>query len=374
MRYRALRVTGTVRPAPMNPTVITALTVEPLDLPLTEPFAIATGAQHVAHNVLVRLTLADGTTGLGEAAPFTAVSGETQARTLAAIQSVRERLIGQEARSWRPLSAWLTEALPGEPSARCGLETALLDALARHHRVPLWVFFGGAGTELDIDMTVTAGDRAHAESSARAILARGITTLKVKVGALSPEQDVERLVAIHQVAPQARLFADANGGYTVPQARAFLSGLERAGVPLSLFEQPVPAEDLAGLAELTRGSRIPICADESARSAEDVLRLIRERAATGINIKTMKCGVVESLMMWHLARAAGMELMIGGMVESALAMSCSAHLAAGLGGFHYADLDTPLFIAKHPFRGGYRQQGSRVSIADVTSGHGVELA
>lgn len=358
----------------MHATLITDLTAEPLDLPLTEPFAIATGAQHVAHNVLVRITLADGTTGLGEAAPFTAVSGETQARSLAAIQSMRERLVGQDVRAWRPLSAWLTEALPKEPSARCGLETAILDALARHHRVPLWVFFGGAGTELDIDMTVTAGDRAHAESSARAILARGITTLKVKVGALSPEQDVERLVAIHAVAPQARLFADANGGYTVPQARAFLDGLKRAGVPLSLFEQPVVAEDLAGMAELTRTSVIPICADESARSAQDVLRLIRERAATGINIKTMKCGVVESLMMWHLARAAGMELMIGGMVESTLAMSCSAHLAAGLGGFHYADLDTPLFIAKHPFRGGYFPQGSRVSIASATAGHGVELA
>ncbi|MDY7226315.1 dipeptide epimerase [Hyalangium rubrum] len=358
----------------MHPTLITALSAELLDLPLTEPFAIATGAQHVAHNVLVRITLADGTTGLGESAPFTAVSGETQAGTLAAIQSVRERLVGKEARAWRPLSAWLTEALPGEPAARCGIETALLDALARHHRVPLWVFFGGAGTELDIDMTVTAGDRAHAEASARAILARGITTLKVKVGAVSPEQDVERLVAIREVAPRARLFADANGGYTVAGARAFLSGLERAGVPLALFEQPVPAEDLAGMAELTRLSRIPICADESARSAEDVLRLIRERAATGINIKTMKCGVVESLMMWHLARAAGMELMIGGMVESTLAMSTSAHLAAGLGGFHYADLDTPLFIAKHPFRGGYHQEASRVSVAGSTAGHGVELA
>ena len=89
----------------MRPTVITALTAEPLDLPLTEPFAIATGAQHVAHNVLVRLTLADGTTGLGEAAPFTAVSGETQARTLAAIESMREQLIGQDVRAWRPLSA-----------------------------------------------------------------------------------------------------------------------------------------------------------------------------------------------------------------------------------------------------------------------------
>jgi L-alanine-DL-glutamate epimerase-like enolase superfamily enzyme len=358
----------------MHPTVITELTAEPLDLPLTEPFAIATGAQHVAHNVLVRLTLADGTIGLGEAAPFTAVSGETQARTLAAILSMRERLIGQDVRAWRPLSAVLTEALPHEPSARCGLETALLDALTRHHRVPLWVFFGGAGTELDIDMTVTAGDRAHAESSARAIIARGITTLKVKVGALSPEQDVERLIAIYEVAPQARLFADANGGYTVTQARAFLAGLERAKVPLALFEQPVPADDISGMAELTRSSRMPICADESARSAQDVLRLIRERAASGINIKTMKCGVVESLMMWHLARASGMALMIGGMVESTLAMSLSAHLAAGLGGFHYADLDTPLFIARHPFRGGYHQQASRVSIASTTAGHGVELA
>lgn len=358
----------------MPPTIITSLTVEPLDLPLTEPFAIATGAQHVAHNALVKITLADGTTGLGEAAPFTAVSGETQAGSIAAIESVREKLVGQDVRAWRPLSASLTEALAKEPSARCALETAILDALARHHRVPLWVFFGGAGTDLDIDMTVTAGDRAHAISSARAILARGITTLKVKVGALSPEQDVERLVAIREVAPTARLFADANGGYTVAQAQAFLAGLERAGVPLALLEQPVPPEDLAGMAELTRASRIPICADESARSAQDVLRLIRERAAHGINIKTMKCGVVESLMMWHLARAAGMELMIGGMVESTLAMSLSAHLAAGLGGFHYADLDTPLFIARHPFRGGYRQEGSRVSISDVLQGHGVELA
>ncbi|SEU30740.1 dipeptide epimerase [Stigmatella erecta] len=358
----------------MHPTLITALAFEPLDLPLTEPFAIATGAQHVAHNVLVRLTLADGTTGLGEAAPFPAVSGETQGGTLAALASVRELLLGQDARAWRPLSAQLTEALPQAPAARCALETALLDALARHHRVPLWVFFGGAGTALDIDMTVTAGDRAHAIASARAILARGITTLKVKVGAGEPAEDVERLAAIREVAPQARLFADANGGYTVAQARAFLAGLERAHVPLALFEQPVAPEDFEGLASLAHGSRIPICADESARSAADVLRLVRERAAHGVNLKTMKCGVVESLAMWNLARAAGLELMIGGMVESVLSMSLSAHLAAGLGGFHYADLDTPLFIAQHPFRGGYQQEASRVSIASAAAGHGVELA
>ncbi|MCE9668815.1 dipeptide epimerase [Myxococcus stipitatus] len=358
----------------MTPTLITAVSFSALDLPLTEPFAIATGAQHVAQNVLVTLTLADGTVGLGEAAPFPAVSGETQASTLAALEPLRATLPGKDVRAWRPLSEWLGDVLPLAPAARAGVEMAMLDALARHHRVPLSVLFGGAGTTLDIDMTVTAGDVTHAAQSARAILGRGISTLKVKVGALAPDEDAARMVAIHQVAPQARLFADANGGYDVAEALAFLKELERAGVPLALLEQPVPASDFAGLAEVSRRSRVRVCADESARSARDVLRLIREQAAHGINIKTMKCGVVEALTMWSLARAAGLELMVGGMVESVLAMSASAHLAAGLGGFTYADLDTPLFIARHPFQGGIRYSGAKLDLDPDAPGHGVTLA
>lgn len=358
----------------MTPTLITAATFEPLHLPLTEPFAIATGAQHAAENVLVRVTLADGTVGLGEAAPFTAVSGETQGSTLAAMKSVHAGLLGKDVRAWRPLSEWLGDGLALAPAARAGLEMAVLDALARHHRVPLYVLLGGAGTTLEIDMTVTAGDVAHAAQSARAILSRGITTLKVKVGALGPAEDAARMVAIYEVAPKARLFADANGGYDVAESLAFLKELERAGVPLALFEQPVPAHDVAGMAEVAKRSRVPVCADESARSAKDVLRLIREGAAHAINIKTMKCGVVEALTMWSLARAAGLELMVGGMVESVLAMSASAHLAAGLGGFTYADLDTPLFIASHPFKGGLRYTEARLDLDPDAPGHGVTLA
>mgnify|MGYP002648057301 CR=1 FL=1 len=357
----------------MLPTRITALRFEPLDLPLTEPFAIATGAPESANNVLVRLTLADGTEGLGEAAPFTAVSGETQASTLAALESVREALLGRDARGWRPLGTWLGEALPQAPSARCGVELALLDALGRHHRQPLFTLFGGAGTGLDIDMTVTAGDEAHAASSARAIVARGIRTLKVKVGARSPEEDVRRMIVIRREAPGARLFADANGGYTVEGARAFLAGLEAAGVPLALFEQPVPREDWEGMAALTRGSRVPICADESARTVKDVVRLAREGGAHGVNLKLMKSGVVESLAMWNVARAFGMELMMGGMLESTLAMSSAVHFAAGLGGFDYADLDTHLFIREHAFRGGLRMEQGRVDVGHLVAGHGVEL-
>jgi L-Ala-D/L-Glu epimerase len=358
----------------MTPTAITDVSIEPLTLPLTEPFAIAGGAQLVAENLLVRVRLADGTVGLGEAAPFPAVTGETAASTRAALEQGSAAWVGADARAWRPLCAQLKEALAHAPSARCALESALLDALTRHHRLPLWVFFGGAGTELETDMTVTAGDVAHAVTSTRAILARGIHTLKVKVGALSAEEDLERLRAIRREAPHARLYADANEGYTLEEARTFLRGALRPEVGLTLLEQPVDAADLYGMAALTRESPIPICADESARSAEDVLQLIREGAASAVNIKTMKYGLAEALQIWSLARTAGLELMVGGMVESTLAMSCSAHLAAGLGGFQYVDLDTPLFIAQHPFQGGALYDGARVTVAHVRAGHGVEWA
>ncbi|WP_370458996.1 dipeptide epimerase [Aggregicoccus sp. 17bor-14] len=353
---------------------MTAISLESLTLPLTEPFAIAGGAPDVADNLLVRLQLADGTVGLGEAAPFTAVTGETAASTRAALERGSAQWLGADARGWRPLCAQLAQALPEAPSARCALETALLDALARHYRTPLWVFFGGAGTALETDMTVTAGDVAHALASTRAILARGIHTLKVKVGALEPEGDLERLVAIRAAAPHARLFVDANGGYSLAQARAFLKGVAREGVGLALFEQPVHPSDLEGMAALTREAPMPICADESARSAADVLRLVRAGAASAVNIKAMKYGVAEALHIWSLARTAGLELMVGAMLESILAASLSAHLAAGLGGFSYVDLDTPLFIARHPFRGGSRQEGARLSVAEVEAGHGVQWA
>ncbi|MCI0571169.1 MAG: dipeptide epimerase [Myxococcaceae bacterium] len=358
----------------MSPTRITHVTVEPLTLQLTEPFAIATGAQTAADNILVRVTLADGTEGLGEGAPFTAVSGETQAGALEAAGRAREVLVERDARTWRALAGTLSAALPHAPAARCALEIAVLDALTRHLGVPLWAFFGGCGTALETDMTVTAGDRAHAEASARAILARGITTVKVKVGALPPEEDAARMAAIHAAHPTARLYADANGGYTVAQAETFLRALREARVPLALLEQPVPTGDIEGMAALCRSGGVPICADESARCAADVVRLVRADAAHAINLKVMKCGVVETLSMWAVARAAGLELMVGGMVESVLAMSFSAHLAAGLGGVSYADLDTPMFIAKHPFRGGFVQDGALLSLSHVERGHGVTLA
>jgi L-alanine-DL-glutamate epimerase-like enolase superfamily enzyme len=303
----------------------------------------------VANNVLVRITLADGTVGLGEGAPFTAVSGETQKSTLDAAHSARCALLGRDGRSYRSIAGELADNIRHAPAARCAIEIALFDALVRHFRMPLWAFFGGCGTAIETDMTVTAGDVDHASRAAQAILARGISMIKVKVGALSAEEDAQRLAAVKKVAPESPLLIDANGGYTPSEAVRLLDRLNEMGVALELFEQPVAPHDWAEFRRRAAGKgvggkRVAVCADESARSAADVLALVRDDAVEAVNIKPMKYGVVESLAIWNVARAAGLELMIGGMLESSLSMSFSVHFAAGLVGFSYGDLDTPMFF------------------------------
>lgn len=353
------------------PTTIRSLSVEDLDIPLHAPFGIAGGAQDVARNLLVAVELADGTRGYGEAAPFPAYNGETQASARAAITAARPRVEGADAREWRPIAAALREAIGGAGSARCAIETAVLDALTRRAHMPLRVFFGGAGSALETDMTVTTGSVEEASTAALAILGRGISTIKVKVGSGDLDLDLRRVVAISAVAPDSPLILDGNGGMSADDALKLMGALHAQNIRPALLEQPVAADDWEGLAQLARWGDVAVAADETASSAANVLRLAAERAAHVVNIKLMKCGVVEALDIAAICRVAGLRLMIGGNVESILAMTMSAHFAAGLGGFEFVDLDTPMFMAANPFGGGFLQSGARLDLAQIAAGHGV---
>jgi L-alanine-DL-glutamate epimerase-like enolase superfamily enzyme len=114
-----------------------------------------------------------------------------------------------------------------------------------------------------------------------------------------------------------------------------------------------------------------VAADESVSTAADARRVAEHLAASHINIKIMKAGIAEALEVAAVAKEAGIGLMIGGNIESILAMTVSACLAAGLGGFEFADLDTPLFLAENPFQGGFTLEGGRISVAHIGAGHGV---
>jgi L-alanine-DL-glutamate epimerase-like enolase superfamily enzyme len=108
---------------------------------------------------------------------------------------------------------------------------------------------------------------------------------------------------------------------------------------------------------LTQRSSVPICADESVVTASDALQVVREGAAHAINIKLMKSGIAESLRIIAIAQTAHLQLMVGAMVETELGLTAAAHLAAGIGGFDFVDLDTYLFLEDSPFSAGFEQKG-----------------
>ncbi len=340
---------------------------------LSEPFGIATGAQLAAHNVLVTVTLSDGSHGIGEAAPFPAVNGETQSAVLSALGAARPALLGLDARRWRPAAQLAREAMPGTPTALAGFESALLDALCRRAELSLWSFFGGTDAQLVSDITIPTGDAEHARAAALRAVSQGFETLKVKVGGVPFDHDRARLTAITGAAPSAQLVLDANASLSALEALELLEALGTARSRVVLFEQPTPKSDLDALRTVRELSGVKVAADESACSAADVLALIAARAVDVINIKTMKCGIAEAMSMISIAKAAGLGLMIGGMVESKLAMTVSACLAAGMGGVQFVDLDTPWFMKDAPFTGGWVSRGATLHLDHITAGHGVSL-
>jgi L-alanine-DL-glutamate epimerase-like enolase superfamily enzyme len=357
----------------LQPTSIRSLRVARMDIPLLAPFGISKGALEVAANALVTVELADGTLGYGEAAPFPAYNGETQSRVLELLSRAGNWLPGRDASDWLDISSeFRASGGPKCGSALCALETALLDAVSRRDGVSLWRFFGGAGTELETDMTVTTGTPNEAREAARLIRLRGIRVIKAKVGgAGGPAADLARISAILEAAPGSPLVLDGNAALGRDGASELVRGLKSRGISPALLEQWLPREDLEGMRALHAESGWAVAADESVTTAADARLVAREGAAQVINIKLMKAGIAEALEVAAIARAAGIGLMIGGNIESILAMTASACFAAGLGGFGYADLDTPLFLAENPFEGGFTLEGSRISVAHIEEGHGV---
>jgi L-Ala-D/L-Glu epimerase len=323
----------------------------------------------------VRAVLSDGSTGYGEAAPFEAITGESQASTLAALHAVAAEVTGRDAAEWRTMAVALRTLLPAAPAARCGVEQAVIDAFARHLGISLPAFFGGSGRDLTTDITIPAGGIAHGVSSARRAAAAGFSAVKVKIGAEGWETDVARVTAISQAAPELSILVDANAGYSRADARKFLSGTATAGVTLKLVEQPLPAADIAGLAILEAEFGIPVCADESVFCPADAIRVACAGGISTINVKLMKSGVADALDIISIARSAGMSCMIGGMVETVVSMTFSAALAAANHPlFAYVDLDTPLFMRNSAVAGGIGHTGQVVSLPFNVTGTGIDAS
>ncbi len=350
-------------------TTIARIEAAPLDVPMRAPFAIAGGAATSAENVLVRVRLAGGASGFGEGAPLAAFNGETQGSVLAAVRAAKHSLVGRDAGDWLPLLRHLDEEVESG-CARAALSMAILDAWTRSIRIPLRRLFGGSSTAVRSDVTVDLVGGREAEAAARRIRRLGVDVIKIKVGAGLAE-DEERVRGVARGAPSAALFLDANQAYDARSALVLLRRLRLREIVPVLFEQPVPAGDWEGLGDVHRLGRVRVAADESVASRSDALRMARLRPAQVVNVKLMKTGLLES---WDIARicaAAGLGLMVGAMVETPLALAAAAHLAAGIGGFEFVDLDTALWLARDPMRGVTFGRGGTWDLSGVSAGIGV---
>ena len=338
-----------------------SLRARPLSVPLIEPFVIATGRVDATRAVEVEVTVArhgQNATGCGEAACLPPVTDEDQGDILRALA--------------RPLGL---EDLPSlGPVARAGVETAVLDAVARLDGVPLRVLLGGElgakTASLETDVTVAIASPAKMGELARAWAARGFRHVKVKVGK-DLDADVAAIEAIAGAAPDAQLRVDANAGYRAKDAIALVRACESRGFAVECWEQPCAAEDLDGMAEVTAAARAPVVADESVRRPSDLHAVIARRAAGGVNLKLAKLGGIEACLgVGRAAKRAGLKVMMGGMVETRLGMTAAAHVACALGGVDYVDLDTAWLLAEDPYDGGYVAEGARYEMPD-TPGLGV---
>ena len=333
-----------------------------VDLPLHAPFETSQRLATSSPTVLVELAAGD-VIGYGEATPVRYVTGEDVATVVHDIAAAARALEGAKLNEYRLSATKLAEVLPYGKSARAGIEMAIFDAFCKTLNIPLYAYLGGAPLRIETDATIPIIASEHAREKAAEMSEKGFKLFKVKVGK-NEDEDVARVVAISEGAPDCSFILDANQAFTPPQAVKFTRGLLNRGLRIRLLEQPVEAADLDGMRYVTSRLRIPVFADESAQTPADVLEIVRYKAAAGINVKIMKSGMVGSLEIKSICRAAGLELMFGCMLESKIGQSAAAHIGCGTNAFSVFDLDSDLHLTDQPVRGGVERNGPILRVSD----------
>lgn len=315
------------------------LSAEVVTLHTKHPFVIARGGRSAYEVVWVRLTDGDGIEGWGEASP-SSYYGETAQTVLTVLDTLSEHLPddpfdleGAERRFER--------VVPKNGAARAALSAALHDLVGKRFGQPLWRLWGLDPTRAP-QSSFTIGIDTPERVRQKVAEAAEYPILKIKLGT-DHDEDILRTI---RDATDKPIRVDANAGWTREQALAMLPVLKSYGV--ELLEQPLVPDDLEGLAAVRRASPgIPVVVDESCIVATDIPKVAG--AVDGINIKLAKCGGLrEALRMIATARAHGLLVMVGCMIETSIGITAAAHFTPLV---DVADLDGAALTADDPFTG-----------------------
>ncbi|HMW43469.1 muconate/chloromuconate family cycloisomerase [Plasticicumulans sp.] len=306
-----------------------------VDVPTVRRHKLSSLSVAAQSYVIVRVRLDNGVEGIGEAATLGGPrwSEECVEGIKATIDAhLAPALTGVRADAFELAGARLDAAAKRNNAAKAALETALFDAVGRSLGLPVAALLGGAVREcIPVLWTLASGDAGQELEEAEAKLAARLhDTFKVKIGAQSAAADLARLGRLAAaLAGRARLIVDANQAWDETTANRCTPALAALGI--ELLEQPLPAWNLAGLARVRARSAVPLLADESVFTPQDMLALAQAGAADAVSLKLVKHGGLLGLRrVAAVAEAAGVGLYGGCLLESSIGAAAHLHAFAGL--------------------------------------------
>jgi L-alanine-DL-glutamate epimerase-like enolase superfamily enzyme len=323
------------------------LTYHTIDLKLKHPFRISRSVTESKKNVIVQIG-----EGIGEAAP-SQYYGENAGTVIECLEKVKDQ-IDDDPFQVKSILSNLNKKVVGNFSAKAAIDMAIHDLVGKRLNVPIYKLLGLDGKK-PLITSYTIGIDTPEKMKEKTKEAKGFLIYKVKVGV---ENDVEMVKAVRDVT-DAKIRVDANAGWSsADEALRKIDQLRK--YQIEFVEQPIDPDDKKGLEKIKKESGIPIIIDEHLMTSKDIPVFVR--LCDGINIKLAKCGGIrEALRMIHTARAHGLKVMLGCMIESSVGISAAAHLGSLA---DFLDLDSHLLISNDPYEGLTMKNG-KIHLSDL---------
>lgn len=328
------------------------------------PFTIATGSMDYAQNILIKIHTDNGIIGWGECSAFPMIVGETQQSCFQLAKDFAAYWKGKDPLAIEDRLKELDNIISGNYTAKSAFDMALYDIAAQYAQKPLYAFLGGKQKSIESDLTIGIGSPEAMAQQAIEFKQKGVSMIKVKLGKQTVE-DIERIKQIRSaIGPDILLRIDANQGWSVQNALPVLTALSTYDI--QFCEQPIHKYYDDYLPALCKASPIKIMADESVFTHHDARKLIQQNACHYINIKFSKSGGIQEAIKIHdTAKQHNIPCMMGGMLESRLALSAKVHFAMAMENVVFYDLDTCLLgHTMDPVLGGVEFNGMHVSVTD----------
>jgi L-alanine-DL-glutamate epimerase-like enolase superfamily enzyme len=330
------------------------------------PFTIATGTMYFAQNIFIRLHTDAGITGVGECSAFPMITGETQATCFEMAKDFASLWKNKDALAIEERINELHAFTAYNNTAKSAFDMALYDIGAQYANLPLYKFLGGEEKKkLQTDVTVGINTTHQMAIQAKNFVEQGVEILKIKVGK-NVTHDVEAIQSITEsVGNDIKLRIDANQGWNYKDAVEVLTALKNYNI--EFCEQPMRKRDDDLLPALKEISPIKIMADESVFDHYDAIRLLKANACNYINIKFAKSsGIYEAQKINAVCAEKNILCMMGGMLESRVALTAFAHFATAFDNIQFYDMDTCMLGHKiDPVIGGVTYNNFCVELPDA---------